>query len=222
MESLLHLFVLLPLAGFIISLLLPAKKETLISWLAFTTAGLNFVLAAVFFAYWLLSGHPTLNLKDIVLYQSTEYEFYIDFCFDKITAVYLLVGSFLTFLVTIYSRYYMHREDGYKRFFNAILFFFLGYNIAIFSGNMETLFIGWEILGISSFLLIAFYRNRYLPVKNAVKVFLFIAWATLALLWPCGLATTCGTRILLLLSLITTCWLATICKATLLLALPYH
>lgn len=171
MESLLHLFVLLPLAGFIISLLLPAKKETLISWLAFTTAGLNFVLAAVFFAYWLLSGHPTLNLKDIVLYQSTEYEFYIDFCFDKITAVYLLVGSFLTFLVTIYSRYYMHREDGYKRFFNAILFFFLGYNIAIFSGNMETLFIGWEILGISSFLLIAFYRNRYLPVKNAVKVF---------------------------------------------------
>lgn len=171
MESLLHIFVLLPLAGFIISLLLPAKKETLISWLAFTTAGLNFVLATGFFAYWLLSGHPTLNLKDIVLYQSTEYEFYIDFCFDKITAVYLLVGSFLTFLVTIYSRYYMHREDGYKRFFNAILFFFLGYNIAIFSGDMETLFIGWEILGISSFLLIAFYRNRYLPVKNAVKVF---------------------------------------------------
>ena len=65
----------------------------------------------------------------------------------------------------------MHRESGYKRFFNTILFFYLGYNIAIFSGNLETLFIGWEILGISSFLLIAFYRDRYLPVKNAVKVF---------------------------------------------------
>jgi NADH:ubiquinone oxidoreductase subunit 5 (subunit L)/multisubunit Na+/H+ antiporter MnhA subunit len=85
--------------------------------------------------------------------------------------VYLLVGAFLTFLVTIYSRYYLHREHGYKRFFNTILFFYLGYNITILSGNFETLFIGWEILGICSFLLIAFYRDRYLPVKNAIKVF---------------------------------------------------
>ena len=97
--------------------------------------------------------------------------FFIDFDFDKITAVYTFVGSFLTFLVTLYSRAYMHRESGYKRFFNTILFFYFGYNVIIFSGNLETLFIGWEILGVSSFLLIAFYRNRYLPVKNAVKVF---------------------------------------------------
>jgi NADH:ubiquinone oxidoreductase subunit 5 (subunit L)/multisubunit Na+/H+ antiporter MnhA subunit len=39
------------------------------------------------------------------------------------------------------------------------------------SGNFETLFLGWELLGISSFLLISFYRTRYLPVKNAIKVF---------------------------------------------------
>lgn len=65
----------------------------------------------------------------------------------------------------------MHLEPGYKRFFNTILFFYLGYNWTIFSGNFETLFVGWEILGISSFLLIAFYRERYLPVRNAVKVF---------------------------------------------------
>jgi len=62
-------------------------------------------------------------------------------------------------------------ELGLKRFFNTILFFFLGYNFTVLSGNFETLFIGWEILGISSFLLIAFYRDRYLPVRNAVKVF---------------------------------------------------
>jgi NADH:ubiquinone oxidoreductase subunit 2 (subunit N) len=65
----------------------------------------------------------------------------------------------------------MHREEGYKRFFMNLTFFFIGFNIVVLAGNFETLFIGWEILGISSFLLIAFYRNRYLPVKNAVKVF---------------------------------------------------
>ncbi|MFT7251784.1 MAG: NADH-quinone oxidoreductase subunit L, partial [Flavobacterium sp.] len=99
------------------------------------------------------------------------YEFFIDFYFDKISAVYLFIGALLTSMITTYSRYYLHREKGYKRFFNTVLFFFFGYNLAILSGNFETLFIGWEIIGISSFLLIAFYRERYLPVKNAFKVF---------------------------------------------------
>lgn len=171
MTLLLDLFVLIPLAGFIISLLVPGKKENIISWVTYSTVGIHHAIFLVFMVFWLMNGHPTLNLKDIVLFKTEGYEFFIDFYFDKITAVYLLVGSFLTFLVAVYSRAYLHREVGYKRFFNTILFFYLGYNIVIFSGNLETLFMGWEILGISSFLLIAFYRDRYLPVKNAVKVF---------------------------------------------------
>ncbi len=171
MTLVLQLFILIPLTGFVISLLIPAKKETLISWVAFFTVGVQLVSFLIFVLVWIDIDHPTLNVKDIVIFKTVGYEFFIDFYFDKITAVYLFVGAFLTFLVTVYSRYYMHRESGYKRFFNTILFFYLGYTLVIFSGNLETLFIGWEILGISSFLLIAFYRDRYLPVKNAVKVF---------------------------------------------------
>jgi len=171
MTLLLESFILIPIAGFILSLLIPGKKENVISWVASFTVGIHFASFIVFIVYWLSQGHPTLNLKDIVLFHTDGYEFFIDFYFDKITAVYVFVGSFLTFLVVIYSRVYLHRENGYKRFFNTILFFYVGYNIVIFSGNLETLFMGWEILGISSFLLIAFYRDRYLPVKNAVKVF---------------------------------------------------
>lgn len=171
MEPILHYFILIPIAGFIISLMLPSHKEGLISWTAFGTVGVHLLAAQVFLVYWIINGFPTLDLKDIVLLKNSDYEFYIDFSFDKITAVYLFVGSFLTFLVTLYSRYYLHRESGYKRFFNTILFFYIGYNFIIFAGNLETMFIGWEILGVSSFLLIAFYRDRYLPVKNAVKVF---------------------------------------------------
>jgi NADH-quinone oxidoreductase subunit L len=170
-SSLLQFFILVPLLGYVISLLIPGKKENLISWAAFSTVGIHLVGAMTFFVAWLLHHHPTMNLKEIMIYKTDDYEFFVDFYFDKITAVYLIVGAVLTFLVTLYSRYYMHRENGYKRFFNTILFFYLGYNLVIFSGNFETLFIGWEVLGISSFLLIAFYRERYLPVKNAVKVF---------------------------------------------------
>ncbi|NOT74322.1 MAG: hypothetical protein HOP08_05285 [Cyclobacteriaceae bacterium] len=171
MTTFIHIFIILPFVGFLLSVLISDKKETLLSRAAFATVGLHLFSALGFLVYWLYMGSPTLNVKDIVLFSSSNYEFFIDFSFDRITATYLFVGALLTFLVTVYSRVYLHREKGYKRFFNTILFFYLGYNIIIFSGNLETLFIGWEVIGISSFLLIAFYRDRYLPVKNAVKVF---------------------------------------------------
>jgi NADH:ubiquinone oxidoreductase subunit 5 (subunit L)/multisubunit Na+/H+ antiporter MnhA subunit len=81
------------------------------------------------------------------------------------------LGSALFTLVVTYSSVYMHREKGYARFFANVWFFYMGYTLTVVAGNFETLFAGWEVLGVSSFLLIAFYRDRYLPVKNALKVF---------------------------------------------------
>jgi NADH-quinone oxidoreductase subunit L len=171
MNELLPIFILLPMLGYGISLLIPEKKEDTISWTAFGTVVLHQLFAIVYTVFWLLNNHHLETTEEFTLLRSGDYVFDFTLMFDKVTAVYLLTGAFLTSLVTVYSRYYLHREKGYKRFFNTILFFYMGYNIAIFSGNFETLFIGWEILGIASFLLIAFYRDRYLPVKNAVKIF---------------------------------------------------
>ncbi len=171
MKSFLEFFILLPLVGFVVSLFLPRLREGIIARWTFASVATHMISFQLFLIFWLINGNQELNLKDIVIYKGDGYEFFLDFYFDKITAVYVFVGSLLTFMVALYSRTYLHREPGYKRFFNTILLFYLGYNIVVFAGNLETLFIGWEILGISSFLLIAFYRDRYLPVKNAVKVF---------------------------------------------------
>ena len=171
MEKFIHLFILLPIVAFIISVMIPKKQEGLLSRVAFVSVGLQFLAALLFLIFWFEKGVPHINLKEFSIYKANNYDFFIDFYVDRITLVYLFLGSLITFVITVYSRYYLHREEGYKRFFNTILFFYSGYNIIIFAGNIETLFIGWEILGISSFLLIAFYRDRYLPVKNAVKVF---------------------------------------------------
>jgi NADH-quinone oxidoreductase subunit L len=169
--NILHILILIPFVGFVLSLLVPHKNEKWIARVAVITIGIHLLGFLALVVYWLLHHHISFDFKDLIFYQTNDYEFYIDICFDKISAVYLLVGSFLAFLVTIYSRTYLHRERGYKRFFNTILFFYIAYNITVLAGNFETLFIGWEMLGISSFLLIAFYRDRYLPVKNAIKVF---------------------------------------------------
>lgn len=166
-----HAYIGMPLFGFLLSLFIKKSKEQALSVISYTTAALQLILVLIYGISWLSQGSSPAQFKELSVYSSENYEFFIDFLVDKLTLVFALLGASLTFLITIYSRYYLHREDGYKRFFNTILFFNLGYTLIIFSGNMETLFIGWEILGVSSFLLIAFYRERLLPVKNALKVF---------------------------------------------------
>jgi NADH:ubiquinone oxidoreductase subunit 5 (subunit L)/multisubunit Na+/H+ antiporter MnhA subunit len=168
---LIHLLLILPFAGFLISMVVPKKNETVISRLALGTFCLHLVLFSFFLALWAWNGFPEIDFKDFSLYSTKGYDYFIDFHFDAISATYLGVGSVLTFLVAMYSRVYLHREEGFKRFFNTILFFFFGYNLIIMAGNLETLFVGWEILGVSSFLLIAFYRDRFLPVRNAMKAY---------------------------------------------------
>ena len=164
------LFTIIPLFAFFATLLWLNKQERpIIRIVRFTKA--FYILAALAYAtLWFINGGKTVNQRFLTLYESDHFVFAIQFYYDLSTAVFSIVGSVLFFLVSTFSRYYMHRDEGYKRFFNTILLFAVGYNLIIFSGNFETLFIGWEIIGISSFLLIAFYRNRYLPVKNAFKV----------------------------------------------------
>lgn len=171
MEIILEILLLVPFVGLLISLLIPENKESFISWFSFGTISLQLFLITILIINWIFRGANPINLKEVTILNTNNYSFFIDFYFDKITAVYLFIGALLTSMIATYSRYYLHREKGYKRFFTTVLFFFFGYNLAILSGNFETLFIGWEIIGISSFLLIGFYRERYLPVKNAFKVF---------------------------------------------------
>lgn len=166
-----HAYIGLPFLGFLLSLFVKRTQEQTLSVISYSTAALQLILVITYGISWLNMGSNPAQFKELSVYSAENYEFFIDFLVDKLTLIFALLGASLTFLITIYSRYYLHREEGYKRFFNTILFFNLGYTLIIFSGNMETLFIGWEILGVSSFLLIAFYRERMLPVKNALKVF---------------------------------------------------
>lgn len=171
MSTIIHTFILLPLISFLVLLIIPKNREKVIGNVALSSLGIQLVLSLGFVVFWVIQGAHPINLRDLTLFEEPSFEFYIDFFFDTVTAVFLLTGVLLTFVVVAYSRLYMHKEEGFKRFYSTILFFWLGYVVTIWSGNFGTLFIGWEFLGLSSFLLIAFYRTRYLPVKNAVKVF---------------------------------------------------
>lgn len=170
-EYAVFLLLLIPVAGFISALVAPARREDMLAKIATATSAAQLTAVLLLGLPWLLSGAPSINAAAPPLYSSPDYTFSVDLLADGICAPFLVVGALLTLLITRYSRYYLHREEGYKRFFATVLLFFFGYNLTVLAGNFETLFLGWELLGVSSFLLVAFYRDRYLPVRNAVKVF---------------------------------------------------
>lgn len=169
MNQLLVLFIAIPFLAFLISLFWQNKSEKAIGKLVRFTKVLYILVSVSFAVLWITNGLKPVSYHLATLYQTDHFVFAFELFYDEVTAVFSVIGALLFFLVATFSKYYMHRDQGYKRFFNTILLFAAGYNFIILSGNFETLFIGWEIKGVCSFLLIAFYRNRYLPVKNAFK-----------------------------------------------------
>ncbi len=182
MNQLLILFIAVPLVAFLATLFWQNKSERPISYIVRFTKVFYIILAVLFSAWWLMAGAEPLNYKLATLYETEHFVFAIHLFYDEVTAVFSIVGALLFFLVATFSKYYMHRDQGYKRFFNTILLFATAYNFIILAGNFETLFIGWEIKGLCSFILIAFYRNRYLPVKNAFKAVSYYRISDVALM----------------------------------------
>ncbi len=182
LEQGIYFFVFLPFVAFFATLVWKNKQEKPIAFIVQWTKFIYILLSVIFAIAWFAGDQVPVSEKLVTVYRTEHFVFAIQFYYDQITAVYSIVGAVLLFLVSTFSRYYMHRDEGFKRFFNTILLFAFGFNLVIFSGNFETLFIGWEIIGLSSFLLISFYRNRYLPVKNGFKVISIYRLSDIALI----------------------------------------
>ena len=170
MQTLLPLYFIIPLIGFVLSLFFKRSQEKAITNIAFATVGLHLTLILGGIFLWLKSSMVTQHLSFWELFAHEGFKFVLECYFDKISATFALVGGFITLLILIFSKFYMHRDEGFQRYFSGLLLFYTGYSFAVFAGNFETLFIGWEIFGFTSFLLIGYYRDRYLPIKNAFKV----------------------------------------------------
>jgi NADH-quinone oxidoreductase subunit L len=122
-------------------------------------------------ALWVFSGFPAHEYQWFMLYENQDYQFPVLFFLDRVAACYLFVVWAVFAVIVKYCRVYLHRETGFKRFFQTIFLFKFGLNIIVLSGSIDMLFVGWEIVGIASFLLIAFYRHRPQPVRNALRAY---------------------------------------------------
>ena len=188
MFSIPFLLVLVPLLSLAIGFTFDNTREKPIFFTSIAGIAINFLLLTLIGVQWLASGMDPIFVEGPVIFHSAETDIALDLYLDLYSLVYLFTATFIMGVVLVFSRTYVHREKGYKRFFNNLKFFYFGLVLVLMSGNLETLFMGWEVLGATSFFLIAFYRGRYLPVKNALKVVSLYRVADIALLlgiWVC-------------------------------------
>lgn len=170
MNALLLTSQFIPLIGFLL-IFLSANNEKTIAKISFWCSHALGLSVVTLLLLWANNSFTSHEYEWFNLYQAGEYRFPILFYLDKVGAVYLFCVWAIFSIIVKYCRVYLHRESGYKRFFMTIFAFVFGLNLVILAGSIDMLFAGWEIAGISSFLLIAFYRHRAQPIRNALRAY---------------------------------------------------
>ena len=103
---------------------------------------------------------------------SGDARFQVGFLIDSLTAVMLLVVTFVSLMVHIYTIGYMKEDPGYVRFFSYISLFTFSMLMLVMANNFMQLFFGWEAVGLVSYLLIGFWYDRPTAIYANLKAFL--------------------------------------------------
>jgi NADH-quinone oxidoreductase subunit L len=103
---------------------------------------------------------------------SGEARFQVGFLVDNLTALMILVVTFVSLMVHIYTIGYMKEDSGYQRFFSYISLFTFSMLMLVMANNFMQLFFGWEAVGLVSYLLIGFWYDRPTAIYANLKAFL--------------------------------------------------
>ncbi|CAG4882547.1 NADH-quinone oxidoreductase subunit L [Georgfuchsia toluolica] len=118
-----------------------------------------------------MAGH-TFNGTVYTWLQSGGLNMQVGFLVDQLTAVMMIVVTFVSLMVHIYTIGYMAEDPGYQRFFSYISLFTFSMLMLVMSNNFVQLFFGWEAVGLVSYLLIGFWYTRPTAIYANLKAFL--------------------------------------------------
>ena len=126
------------------------------SWMVFEDVRAGHVFNGPVYT-WLLSGNARFD---------------VGFLIDSLTATMMLVVTFVSLMVHVYTIGYMADDPGYQRFFSYISLFTFAMLMLVMSNNFLQLFFGWEAVGLMSYLLIGFWYTRPTAIHANLKAFL--------------------------------------------------
>src|SRR5512147_2814008 len=163
MASYLWLIPMLPLAGAALNGLLGKRlPKAAVSLIACGASGAAF-LASSAAVFDLLNRTPEERhvLNSLFTWiASGDFVARAEFLLDPLSAVMLLVVTGVGFVIHVYSIGYMHAEAGYYRFFSFLNLFLFSMLVLVLANNFLLMFVGWEGVGLCSYLLISYYFDR--------------------------------------------------------------
>jgi NADH-quinone oxidoreductase subunit L len=171
MKTLYLIVPLAPLVGaIVVGLFGPKLGRALSHRLCIVGVAVSFVASIVIWRD-VNAGH-VFNGDVYTWAQSGEFKLAVGFLIDPLTALMLLVVTFVSLMVHIYTIGYMADDDGYILFFSYISLFTFSMLMLVMSNNFLQLFFGWEAVGLVSYLLIGFYKTRESAIYANLKAFL--------------------------------------------------
>ena len=171
MQKLYLLVPLAPLAGAIVAGLFGwALSRRATHWI--TIIGMLLCLGGSVVVYQDVMAGNTFNGALYTWMVSGNAKFEIGFLIDQLSATMMIVVSFVSLMVHIYTIGYMAEDPGYKRFFSYISLFTFSMLMLVMSNNFLQLFFGWEAVGLVSYLLIGFWYTRPTAIYANLKAFL--------------------------------------------------
>ena len=172
--NLIILLLISPLVGFLINGLFGKwlrNTEKLSGWIACFAVLISFICSVVAFTH--VEGGAELNQQTLYQWIAGEsFAFTIGFHVDSLTAVMLLIITGIGFLIHVYSIGYMHGDAGYTRYFAYLNLFVFAMLILVLADNYLMMFVGWEGVGLCSYLLIGFWYEKKTATDAGKKAFI--------------------------------------------------
>lgn len=174
MIELVWLIPIFPLIGFLINGLLGRRfSEKTIGWIGAGSVGASFLVAVSIFLE-LLSMDPGSRSIQKIVYSwiwSGDLNVPIGFLVDPLSIVMIMVVSGVGCIIHVYSIGYMHGEIGFRRYFSYLNLFVFNMLILVSANNFLLMFVGWEGVGLCSYLLIGYYYEKKSASDAGKKAF---------------------------------------------------
>lgn len=168
------IYLLVPLAPLFGAIVAGLFCRLIPRWMAHTVTivGVAVAFLASVYIFKDVSAGNTFNGPVYQWLAAGDYKFQVGFLIDSLTVTMMLVVTFVSLMVHIYTIGYMHDDPGYSRFFSYISLFTFSMLMLVMSNNFMQLFFGWEAVGLVSYLLIGFWYTRPTAIYANMKAFL--------------------------------------------------
>ena len=173
MENIYLAIVLSPLAGAVIAGLFGRLiGRSGAHWVTIIGVGVSAMLSLIAYKHIMFDGGEVYNAALYTWLATGGYTFEVGFLVDPLSVTMMVIVSFVSWMIHIYTIGYMHDDPGYQRFFSYISLFTFAMLMLVMSNNFMQLFFGWEAVGLVSYLLIGFWYKKETAIFASLKAFL--------------------------------------------------